>query len=154
MIEALGDAYLDTYFEKLGSLLKPNGLLGIQAITSPDSRYDQFKSSVDWIQKHIFPGSLLPSIGRMNDATSRLTNLHLVSLIDIGIHYAKTLRLWRENFLENIEKVKDLGFDDVFIRKWDYYLCYCEAAFEMKNISDVQIVYSSPNNELHKDFVR
>lgn len=146
MIEALGDAYLDIYFKKLASVMKKDALLGIQAITSPDSRYDQFKSSVDWIQKHVFPGSLLPSIGRMNEATLKYTDLHLVSLIDIGSHYAKTLHLWRENFFNNLEEVKKLGFDDVFIRKWDYYLSYCEAAFAMKNISDIQVVFSRPNN--------
>lgn len=152
MIEALGESYLDTYFTKLSSLLKHDGLLGIQAITSPDSRYIQFKNGVDWIQKHIFPGSLLPSVGRMHEATLKHTDLHLVSLIDIGSHYAKTLHVWRDNFFENIEEVKKLGFDNVFINKWNYYLSYCEAAFMMKNISDVQVVFARPNNTKIKGY--
>lgn len=146
MIEALGDSYLDIYFNKLGALLKKDGLLGIQAITSPDSRYKSFVKGVDWIQKHIFPGSLLPSVGRMQQGIETQTDLHLVSLIDIGTDYAKTLNIWRENFFRNIDEVKKLGFDDVFINKWNYYLCYCESAFGMKNISDVQVVYSRANN--------
>lgn len=146
MIEAVGDEYLPLYFKKCHDLLKPEGLLVIQAITCPDSRYDAFKNGADWIQKHIFPGSLLPSIGAMNQATLKATTFHLYHLRDIGLHYAKTLRLWRENFFANLQDVKKLGFDDEFIRKWEYYLCYCEAAFAMRNISDVQLTYIKPNN--------
>lgn len=82
----------------------------------------------------------------MNQATLKTTTFHLYHLRDIGLHYAKTLRLWRENFFANLQDVKKLGFDDEFIRKWEYYLCYCEAAFAMRNISDVQLTYIKPNN--------
>lgn len=146
MIEAIGEENMDLYFEVIDQCLSKKGLASIQVITSPDSRYEEFRKGADWIQKHIFPGSLLPSIGRMTQATISKTDLHLVKLKDIGTDYATTLRLWRENFFQNIEQVKELGFDEVFIRKWEYYLCYCEAAFTMRNISDLQLTFSRPNN--------
>ena len=150
MIEAVGDDFLDQYFKTLTKLLRPEGVLTIQAITSPDSRYDEFKSSVDWIQTYIFPGSLLPSIGRMNQAINKVSDLHLVNARDIGPHYAKTLRIWRERFFNNIKEIKKLSFDDRFIRRWDYYLSYCEAAFISRNISDVQLTWLRPNNKSYK----
>lgn len=146
MLEAVGESFLDTYFKKIEDVLNPDGLVAIQVITSPDSRYNDFKKGVDWIQKHIFPGSLLPSIARIHQATAKFTKLHLFDFNDIGLDYARTLNVWRKNFFENIKKVKLLGFDDTFIRKWEYYLVYCEAAFAMRNISDVQLFFSRPNN--------
>ncbi|MDD0851499.1 cyclopropane-fatty-acyl-phospholipid synthase [Halobacteriovorax sp. GB3] len=145
MLEAVGDEFLPAFFEKCDDLLAPDGLLSIQVITSPDSRYDSFVKGVDWIQKHIFPGSLLPSIGAMNKAFSK-TNFHMYSLRDIGLDYGKTLKLWRGDFLKNWTQIKDLGFDETFKRKWIYYLCYCEAAFNTRNISDVQMTLIKPNN--------
>jgi cyclopropane-fatty-acyl-phospholipid synthase len=145
MIEAVGDEFLPEYFECIDKLLKDDGVVTIQAITSPDSRYDSFRDGVDFIQKHIFPGSLLPSVRKMSDSCKN-TELQLINLRDIGPHYAKTLRIWKEKFFGSIEEVKALGFDDVFIRKWDYYLSYCEAAFIERNISDVQVTYIKPNN--------
>lgn len=150
MIEAVGDEYLPTYFEKASSLLRPNGVFVIQAITSPDSRYESFKTGVDWIQKHIFPGSLLPSVGAMNRALEK-TDFHIFSLRDIGLHYATTLRKWRERFEENWNSIESLGYDLELKRKWIYYFCYCEAAFAMRNISNVQVVFIKPNNtEVHQ----
>lgn len=151
MIEAVGDEFMEDYFSTLHSVLGPKGLLGIQAITCPDSRYDEYKKSADWIQKHIFPGGLLPSIARMQEAISKVTELHLHHLEDIGLNYAKTLSLWRDQFHENLERVKSIGLTDTFIRKWDYYLSYCEAAFLMRNISTVQVVYTRPNNPTLRD---
>ncbi|MBS1500711.1 MAG: class I SAM-dependent methyltransferase [Bacteroidetes bacterium] len=146
MLEAVGHKYLEVYFKKCHDLLKKNGILALQVITSPDSRYDSLRKGVDWIQKHIFPGSLLPSVGAMNAAINRTGDLTMVDLKDIGLHYAKTLRLWFEQFNANLPAVRSLGFDDTFIRKWNYYLCYCEAAFAMRNIHVMQLVYARPNN--------
>jgi cyclopropane-fatty-acyl-phospholipid synthase len=146
MLEAVGDKYLDVYFKKCNELLKSNGLLALQVITSPDSRYEEFKKGVDFIQKHVFPGSLLPSIGRMNEAVNRTGNMHIYSLLDMGKSYSKTLRQWLDMFEKNISQVRNLGFNEKFIRLWRYYLCYCEAAFKMRNISVVQVVYTRPNN--------
>ena len=151
MIEAVGDKFLPTYFESINKLLKPNGVATIQAITSPDSRYEEFKSGTDFIQKHIFPGSLLPSIRAMVNACEK-TNLHLHGLFDMGLHYAKTLRIWKESFYRSWEDIKPMGFNDIFKRKWEYYLTYCEAAFKTRNISTVQLTLIKPNNTDYKIF--
>jgi cyclopropane-fatty-acyl-phospholipid synthase len=146
MLEAVGARYFENYFEQCHKLLKQDGILALQVITCPDSRFEALRDGVDWIQKHIFPGSLLPSVGAMNEAINRTGDLTLVDLKDIGLHYARTLKTWFENFNTQIEEVKQLGFSDAFIRKWNYYLCYCEAAFEMRNINVMQLVYARPNN--------
>jgi cyclopropane-fatty-acyl-phospholipid synthase len=146
MLEAVGHKYMDIYFKKCHDLLKRNGILALQVITSPDSRYDSLRKGVDWIQKHIFPGSLLPSVGAINCSVNRTGDMTLIDLKDIGSDYATTLKLWYDQFNANLPTVKQLGFDDRFIRKWNYYLCYCEAAFAMRNINTMQLVYSRPNN--------
>lgn len=146
MLEAVGHKYLDVYFKKCHDLLKKNGILALQVITSPDSRYDSLRKGVDWIQKHIFPGSLLPSVAAINGSVNRSGDLTMVDLKDMGLHYAQTLKLWFDQFNANLPIVKSLGFDDEFIRKWNYYLCYCEAAFAMRNINVMQLVYARPNN--------
>lgn len=148
MLEAVGEEYMDVYFEKCNSLLKKNGILALQVITCPDSRYESLKNGVDWIQKHIFPGTLLPSVARINQAINRTGDLTPVDLKDFGLDYAKTLSIWRDQFQKNLSEVKKLGFDDRFIRKWSYYLSYCEAAFAMRNINVMQMVYTRPNNIL------
>jgi cyclopropane-fatty-acyl-phospholipid synthase len=148
MLEAVGFRFMDIYFKKCHDLLKKNGILAIQVITSPDSRYENLRKGVDWIQKHIFPGSLLPSVGAINRSINRTGDLTMVDLKDIGLDYAKTLKLWYDAFNANIGKVKALGFDETFIRKWNYYLCYCEAAFTMRNINVMHLVYTRPNNTL------
>jgi len=147
MLEAVGDAFLETYFAKCHELLKPQGLLAVQMITCPDTRHDSLRKNVDWIQKHIFPGSLLLSIHRVNEALRRTGDLFLHDLKDLGLSYAETLRRWRVAFNQNEAGVRALKFDTRFIRKWNYYLCYCEAAFAMRNISVVQAVYTRPNNQ-------
>lgn len=153
MMEAIGDRYLETYFAKIHSVLKPGGLVGVQYITVPDSRHAELKRGVDWIQKHIFPGSLLLSVGRVNEALSRTGDLFLHDLEDVGSSYARTLHAWWENFNAQLTAVRALGFDERFIRKWNYYLQYCEAAFASRNISVVQAVYTRPNNRaLHREW--
>jgi len=146
MLEAVGFNFMDVYFNKCHDLLKKSGILALQVITSPDSRFEGLKKGVDWIQKHIFPGSLLPSVAAINGSVNRTGDMTMVDLKDLGLDYARTLKLWFESFNASLPKVKSLGFDDTFIRKWNYYLCYCEAAFLMRNINVMQIVYSRPNN--------
>jgi len=146
MLEAVGHNYLETYFAKCAEVLKPNGIFAFQVITSPDSRYDSLLRGVDWIQKHIFPGSLLPSVAVINKAINNTSDLTMVDLKDLGLDYARTLKLWFIEFNHKLNEVKALGFDERFIRKWNYYLNYCEAAFEMRNINVMQMVYTRPNN--------
>ena len=146
MIEAVGHRYFKTYFDKINKILKPNGVLGLQAIIIPDSRYSEYRKSVDWLQKHIFPGGLLPSIAKINESLNASGNLNLYSLKEMGLSYARTLKNWYDNFQSNLGTVRALGFDDVFIRKWEYYLCFCEASFLQRNINVVQMVYARPNN--------
>jgi cyclopropane-fatty-acyl-phospholipid synthase len=153
MIEAVGHEFLPSYFETCANRLKPDGIFALQVITSPDSRYTQFKDGVDWIQKHIFPGSLLPAVGEMNRVINKVSDLHLLKFDDYGHHYARTLNHWFNNFNDKLIEVKELGFDNEFIRKWNYYLNYCEAAFEMRNISVVQLAFTRPNNtKISKEF--
>ena len=146
MLEAVGHRYLADYTAVCDRVLKRDGLIALQFITCPDDRYDQFRQGVDFIQKHIFPGSLLLSVNRVNEHFATSGGFMLHGLEDLGRDYARTLLSWRELFLGQLERVRALGFDDRFIRKWDYYLCYCEAAFAMRNISVVQTVHTRPNN--------
>ena len=146
MLEAVGDAYLETYFAKCNEVLKPGGLLALQMITCPDSRHDSLRKNVDWIQKHIFPGSLLLSVHRVNEALRKTGDLFLHDLKELGLSYAETLKRWRIALNQNEGAVRALKFDTRFIRKWNYYLSYCEAAFAMRNISVVQAIYTRPNN--------
>jgi len=153
MMEALGDKYLVPYFEQIHRLLKPHGLVGLQYITVPDCRHERLRGGVDFIQRHIFPGSLLLSIARVNDALAQTSDLFLHDLKDIGASYATTLRRWYDTFNARQAEVQALGFTPAFQRKWNYYLQYCEAAFATRNISVVQAIYTRPNNPLlHEEF--
>ncbi len=144
MIEAVGHDFFDDYFEKCSSLLAEDGLMAIQAITIADQRYDQAVASVDFIQKYIFPGGCLPSNHVVTDCLKRKTDMQLQEFEDIGQHYAKTLRIWRERFFDRIEAVRALGFDQRFIRMWEFYLCYCEGGFLERAISTSQFVFAKP----------
>lgn len=146
MLEAVGEKFFETYFGKCHELLRKNGLLGLQVIICPDTRYKNLRNGVDWIQKHIFPGSLLPSVARINSAINFTGDMSLLDLKEFGLDYAKTLSIWREQFNKNLSEVRKLGFSEKFIRKWNYYLSYCEAAFAMRNIYVMQMIYSRPNN--------
>lgn len=146
MMEALGDKYLTRFCDQLHRLLHPHGMVGLQFITVPDSRHADLRRGIDFIQKHIFPGSLLLSVGRVNQAINRTGHLFLHDLKDLGLSYARTLRCWWETFNARTADVHALGFDTQFVRKWNYYLQYCEAAFSMRNISVVQAIYTLPNN--------
>ncbi len=146
MLEAVGAKYYDVFFKKCAELLNKNGVMALQVITCPDSRFDKLRTGVDWIQKYIFPGSLLPSVGEINKSINNTSDLTLVDLTDLGLHYSKTLSIWFEQFNANKSKIRKLGFDENFIRMWNYYLCYCQAAFEMRNINVMQMIYVRPNN--------
>lgn len=139
MIEAVGEQFLDKYFEQCCRLLKPDGVMALQAITITDNRYDQYRRSVDFIQQYVFPGGFLPSFGAMGQSWRRVTDFRPIQMDEFSPHYAETLRRWRQRFRENIDAVRKLGFDERFIRTWNYYLCYCEAAFEERMISISQI---------------
>lgn len=144
MLEAVGHKYLGTFFEACDRLLKPAGKLVIQVITIPDQRYEIYRRETDWIQKYIFPGGHLPSVTVLSGAVTRHTSLLMEQLEDIGIHYARTLRDWRDAFTKNLDKIKTLGFDEVFQRKWIYYLATCEAGFAERIIGDIQVVFRKP----------
>ena len=146
MLEAVGHQFLKAYFAQCHRLLKPEGRLGLQVIICPDSRYDAMRRSADWIKKHIFPGGQLPSVKALIDSVNATGDLYLHHLENFGLHYAKTLQLWREKFHHQRDAVHAMGFDDTFVRKWDYYLAYCEAAFATRNINVSQLVLSRPNN--------
>lgn len=142
MIEAVGEQYLPTYFRKCRELLKPNGLALIQAITIEDARYAKALNTVDYIKRYIFPGSFIPCISVMTQTASE-QKLRLKHLEGIGQSYAQTLKCWRQRFLEQRDQVLQLGFDERFIRMWDFYLCYCEGGFREGVISDVHLLFEA-----------
>jgi len=142
MLEAVGHKYLPEYCAVLDRVLAPDGLIALQFITCPDHRYEELRRGVDFIQKHIFPGSLLLSLQRVNDCLVEAGGFHVQTVDDFGPDYARTLRLWQDKFQARIEEVRALGFDQRFIRKWGYYLSYCEAAFAQRHISVVQTLHS------------
>ncbi|MGQ7275257.1 class I SAM-dependent methyltransferase [Marinobacter sp. V034] len=148
MIEAVGPQYLDSYFEQISTLLKPDGLALIQAINMPEQRYDRALKNVDFIQRFIFPGSFIPSFGAIFESVRNGTDLVLSASDDFGFHYARTLRDWRERFLEARTRIQALGYDDAFIRLWTFYFCYCEAGFAERAIGVSQIVFAKPGNQL------
>jgi len=146
MLEAVGDRYVDGYFAKIDELLHPRGILGLQAILCPDNQYPILRDGVDFIQKHIFPGSLLMSNARIAQAMKACGDLNLFEYEDMAPHYALTLQRWAETFESKLPEVRALGFDEAFIRKWRYYLRYCEAAFGTRHITVAQMAYSRPDN--------
>ncbi len=146
MIEAIGAQYLETYFATLGALLKPDGLALVQAITIEDHRYAQALRSVDFIKRHIFPGSFIPSIAAMLAAKSRSTDLSLIQLEDFGLSYARTLEAWRRGFRGALQDVRAQGYDERFIAMWDFYLAYCEGGFRERSIGVAQLLLAKPGH--------
>ena len=146
MIEAVGHQFYDTYFGKCSQLLKPNGLILLQAITISDQRYESATKSVDFIQRYIFPGSCIPSVTAMLNSITKSTDMRLFNLEDIGPHYATTLARWRQNFFKHIDEIRALGYPETFIRMWDFYLCYCEGGFEERALGDVHLLLIKPEN--------
>lgn len=146
MLEAVGHRYLEAWCRVAARALKPEGLMALQFIACADDRYAEIRRGVDFIQKHVFPGSLLLSVNRLNSLLASTGGFVLHALEDLGQDYARTLHAWREEFNHRAAAVQALGFDERFLRKWNYYLAYCEAAFALRNISVVQTVHTRPNN--------
>ncbi len=145
MIEAIGHEYLDTYFAKCAELLKPEGMMLLQAITIADQRYSVALKSVDFIQRYIFPGGFLPSVTAMLHAMTKSSDMRLYHLEDIGAHYARTLKCWRGSFIRQIRRIRAMGYSDTFLRMWNYYYCYCEGAFMEHAIGNVQMLLVRPD---------
>jgi len=145
MIEAVGHEFHDRFFKKCRDLLKPDGQMLLQAITIADQRYDQYKTSVDFINRYIFPGGCLASVTDMSRTMTTHTDMRVIHLEDIGPHYATTLHHWHDRFLVRIEDVRKLGYSDVFLRMWQYYLCYCESAFIERATGTVQMLIMRPD---------
>ena len=146
MIEAVGHHYLDTYLKQCAALLKPSGLALIQAITIEDRYYYQALKSVDFIKRYIFPGSFIPCVSAIVASASRCTDLRLINLEDQGESYALTLNNWRKRFMAALDQVRAQGYNEEFIRMWEFYLCYCEGGFKEKSISNVQCLLAKPGN--------
>ena len=144
MIEAVGADFQDSYFGQIGRLLKPDGLALVQAITIEDHRYEQALKSVDFIKRHVFPGCFIPSINAMLASKTRSSDLALVALEDFGLSYARTLQAWRERFLAQLPAVRAQGFDERFIRLWEFYLAYCEGGFRERSIGVSHLVLAKP----------
>lgn len=144
MIEAVGHEYHDIFFKQCCDLLKPSGQMLLQAITIADQRYDQYKSSVDFIKRYIFPGGCLTSVTDMTRTLTQNTDMRVIHLEDIGPHYATTLHHWHERFSARLDEIRQLGYSDVFLRMWRFYLQYCESAFIERSIGDVQMLIMRP----------
>ncbi|KAL3634449.1 hypothetical protein CASFOL_021503 [Castilleja foliolosa] len=146
MLEAVGHEYMEDFFRSCDSVLEDDGLFVLQYISMPDERYEEHRRSSEFIKEYIFPGCCIPSLSRVTSAMAAASKLCVEHLEDIGIHYYQTLRYWRENFLAKQRKIEDLGFDEKFIRTWEYYFDYCAAGFKTCTLGDYQIVFSRPGN--------
>ncbi len=144
MIEAVGHRHLPTFFAVCGQRLKPDGLGLIQAITVPDRAYDNYVKNPDFINRYIFPGGCCPSLAAMTRACAATSDLALVQLEELAPHYTRTLQEWRSAFYGRLDEVRTLGYDERFIRMWDYYLSYCEGGFAERFTGLLQLVYAKP----------
>mgnify|MGYP002700235828 FL=1 len=144
MIEAVGWKFYDTFFSHCSSLLKPEGIALIQAITIADQRYDQARKDVDFIQRYIFPGSCIPSVTALVSSSTKASDFSLVQAQDFGHHYARTLKKWHEVFNDKSEQVSALGYSDDFKRMWQFYLSYCEGGFAERSIGVNHLVFAKP----------
>jgi cyclopropane-fatty-acyl-phospholipid synthase len=145
MIEAVGARYLDTYFRACCNLLKPDGMLLLQAITIADQSYEAYRRGVDFIQRYVFPGGLLPSIEAICQSVSRSSDFRLFHLEDITPHYAQTLAHWRQRFHDNLAEIRKLGLPEDLMRIWEFYFCYCEGGFRERAIGNVQVLLTRPH---------
>ncbi|KAG5611474.1 hypothetical protein H5410_022755 [Solanum commersonii] len=146
MLEAVGHEFMEEFFTCCESALAEDGLLVLQFISTPDVRYSEYIQNSDFIKEYIFPGACVPALSRVTSAMAAASRLCVVHLEDIGIHYYQTLRYWRKNFLNNKSQIRALGFDDKFVRTWEYYFDYCAAGFKTCTLGDYQIVFSRPGN--------
>ncbi len=139
MVEAVGEEYWPTYFAKIESLLAPGGVAAIQAILIAHHRMVATRDTYTWIHKYIFPGGMLPSTDALHEVLRKHTRMHITNIAPMGQHYAHTLRLWREQFVQHWDQVLGLGFDDRFCRMWEFYLAYCEAGFRTGYLDVAQV---------------
>jgi len=152
MLEAVGHRFLDSFFAGVDRVLRPGGRVALQTITIPDQVYDQYRRGTDWIRAYIFPGGHLPSLGAIQGSLTRRTDLVISRLDDLAQHYATTLHQWRSRFWDSESRLQGLGFDDRFMRMWDFYLGTCEAAFRDRQIGVLQLslVRSGRSGELER----
>jgi cyclopropane-fatty-acyl-phospholipid synthase len=148
MIEAVGREHLGEFFQACSACLKPTGAALIQSIVIRDRYFERAARRRDFLKKYIFPGSCLPGVSVMLNEIRDRSDLRLWHLEDIGPHYATTLKVWREAFLARLDDVRRLGFEDRFIRMWEYYLAYCEGAFRARHVGDVQMLLTMPRSTL------
>ncbi len=146
MIEAVGHHYYNQFFNKCANLLKPDGIMLLQAITITDQQFASARDEVDFIKRYIFPGSCIPAITPLLQAATHSSDLKLVHLEDIGLHYATTLNHWRQNFFNHIDEVRKLGYSEPFIRMWEFYLTYCEGGFIERVLGNAHMVLMKPLN--------
>ena len=144
MIEAVGHHYYHDFFRKCNQLLIPDGRMLLQSIIITDYLYEEAKQFSDFIKTYIFPGSCIPSISKLCESSAKATDMRLFHLEDITPHYAKTLNHWRTHFMNNVQKIRDLGFSEEFIRLWNFYFCYCEGGFIERQIGAVQMLFTKP----------
>ncbi len=145
MIEAVGHQFHESFFQKCCDLLKPDGQMLLQAITIADQQYEKYKTGVDFIRRYIFPGGCLASVTDMTRVMTASTDMRVLHTEDIGPHYATTLNHWNERFFGKIDQIRSMGYPDTFVRMWEYYLCYCEAAFLERAIGTVQMLMMRPS---------
>jgi cyclopropane-fatty-acyl-phospholipid synthase len=148
MIEAVGWKFYNTFFSHCSVLLKPDGIALIQAITIADQRYDQARKDVDFIQRYIFPGSCIPSVTALVNASTDASDLNLVQAQDFGLHYARTLKVWQDTFNQKSKEISELGYSDDFKRMWQFYLSYCEGGFEERSIGVNHLVFAKPKAKM------
>ena len=146
MIEAVGHEHLGEFFWAVEQVLKYDGVLVMEAITTPEARYETYIRSTDFINTVIFPGGICPSLHALVDASYKWSTLTLEHIDNIGLHYAETLSEWRRRFNANEAVVRKMGFDAVFLRVWNYYLTYCEAGFRSQTEHCLILVFSRPGN--------
>jgi cyclopropane-fatty-acyl-phospholipid synthase len=147
MIEAIGERQFGVFFAALDRLLEQHGIACVQTILVPDERWDRYRKTADWIERYIFPGCLIPSLGALARAAAGSSRLMIHEVDEIGGHYAETIRRWRESFHEHLEQIRSLGYDERFERTWDFYLAFCEAAFRTRALRDVQLTLTRAFNE-------
>lgn len=146
MIEAVGHRHLPTFFRACDRLLNPDGMALLQVITIPDRTYPRYRKTPDFINRHIFPGGCCPSLAAMSAAAAEATDLALVDLEDLTPHYVLTLQHWRRAFRAHLDAVRALGYDERFVRMWDYYLAYCEGGFSERFTGLLQLLYAKPSH--------
>jgi len=148
MVEAIGHRWLGRFAEVCEQRLKPDGALGLQAITIDDRQYQRALKTVDFIKRYVFPGSFIPSVNALHDAFATRTDMRLLDHQDIGLDYAHTLQLWRERLRASHDAIEGMGFDATFQRLWDYYFAYCEGGFRERVLGDVQMIFARPRSGL------